>query len=63
MGVGELSQAGPLVRTEGLGVWWVSVPKNQWPEHAEWEKILEKKLGRHLWRPPPRNRLHWLRHE
>ncbi len=40
--VGELSQAGPLVRTEGLGVWWVSVPKNQWPQHAEWEKILEK---------------------
>ncbi len=40
--VGELSQAGPLVRTEGLGIWWVSIPKNQWPQHPEWEKILEK---------------------
>jgi G3E family GTPase len=34
--VGELSQAGPLVRTEKRGLWWSSVPKNRWPDHPEW---------------------------
>ena len=40
--VGELSQAGALVKTEGLGFWWAAVPKQQWPDHEEWEKILNK---------------------
>lgn len=30
--VGELSQAGPLVRTEAMGYWWAAVPKKSWPE-------------------------------
>jgi G3E family GTPase len=46
--VGELSQAGPLVRTEAAGYWWAAVPKKHWPQdedlvsridkgwHAEW---------------------------
>ncbi len=29
--VGELSQAGPLVRTTKMGLWWASVPKSRWP--------------------------------
>ncbi|MGE7368564.1 zinc metallochaperone GTPase ZigA [Neorhizobium sp. NPDC001467] len=29
--VGELSQAGALVRTQKMGLWWASVPKDQWP--------------------------------
>lgn len=30
--VGELSQAGPLVRTEALGYWWAAVQKKNWPD-------------------------------
>jgi len=30
--VGELSQAGPLVRTEAMGYWWAAVPRKNWPE-------------------------------
>ncbi|WP_337271172.1 GTP-binding protein [Oryzifoliimicrobium ureilyticus] len=29
--VGEISQAGALVRTQKMGLWWTSVPKKQWP--------------------------------
>ncbi|MBM3093363.1 GTP-binding protein [Ensifer sp. T173] len=29
--VGELSQAGPLVRTSKMGPWWAAVPREQWP--------------------------------
>ncbi|WP_295559997.1 GTP-binding protein, partial [uncultured Hyphomicrobium sp.] len=29
--VGELSQAGALVRHEAAGYWWAAVPKNKWP--------------------------------
>jgi G3E family GTPase len=29
--VGEISQAGALVRTQKMGLWWTSVPKEQWP--------------------------------
>ncbi len=29
--VGELSQAGALVRTQKMGLWWTSVPRDQWP--------------------------------
>lgn len=32
--VGELSQAGPLVRTARIGLWWAAVPREQWPHHA-----------------------------
>lgn len=30
--VGEMSQAGALVRTQKMGLWWSSVPKQQWPQ-------------------------------
>ncbi|MDQ0455969.1 zinc metallochaperone GTPase ZigA [Rhizobium paknamense] len=30
--VGEISQAGPLVRTGRMGLWWSSVPRQQWPQ-------------------------------
>ncbi len=36
--VGELSQAGAIIRTEGLGYWWAAIPKERWPEHPEWRK-------------------------
>ncbi len=30
--VGELSQAGALVRHEGIGYWWAAVPRSRWPD-------------------------------
>ena len=34
--VGELSQAGALVRTQRRGLWWAPVPKQRWPDDADW---------------------------
>ena len=34
--VGELSQAGALVRTNRRGMWWAAVPKIRWPDDADW---------------------------
>ena len=42
--VGELSQAGPLVRTGKRGLWWASVPKHQWPDHPEWKAAMKPYL-------------------
>ncbi len=33
--VGELSQAGPIVRTQAAGYWWAAVPKKNWPEDED----------------------------
>jgi G3E family GTPase len=33
--VGELSQAGALVRHQPLGFWWTAVPKERWPKDTE----------------------------
>lgn len=41
--VGELSQAGALVRTSAMGFWWDAVPKQHWPDHPEWIKSVEAK--------------------
>jgi G3E family GTPase len=38
--LGEISQAGAIVRTEALGFWWASVPKARWPSDADWCKRL-----------------------
>lgn len=38
--VGDLSQAGAMVRTERMGLWWASVPHSRWPEHEEWRMQL-----------------------
>jgi G3E family GTPase len=33
--VGELAQAGALVRHEAIGYWWAAVPKSNWPEDEQ----------------------------
>jgi G3E family GTPase len=40
--VGELSQAGAIVRTEGLGHWWADVPMERWPDDPHWRKSVKK---------------------
>jgi G3E family GTPase len=42
--VGELSQAGALVRTGKRGLWWAAVPKDQWPDHPEWRAAMRPYL-------------------
>lgn len=39
--VGEISQAGALVRTGKRGRWWSSVPKQHWPDEPEWQRAME----------------------
>ena len=36
--VGDLSQAGALVRHEAMGFWWSAVPKERWPDHPNWRR-------------------------
>ncbi len=38
--VGEISQAGALVKTGKMGLWWSSVPKTHWPEDPGFERML-----------------------
>ncbi|MBZ9989542.1 GTP-binding protein [Mesorhizobium sp. BH1-1-5] len=38
--VGEISQAGALVRTEKRGLWWSAVPQARWPEHEGWRQSM-----------------------
>jgi G3E family GTPase len=42
--VGEISQAGALIRTGKRGLWWSSVPKHQWPDHPEWRAAMRPYL-------------------
>lgn len=42
--VGEISQAGALIRTGKRGLWWASVPKYQWPDHREWHEAMKPYL-------------------
>jgi len=39
--VGEISQAGALVRTGKRGRWWSSVPEQYWPAEPEWQRAME----------------------
>ncbi len=39
--VGELSHAGPIVRTAPLGLWRAAVPRQDWPDDARSAKALE----------------------
>lgn len=39
--VGELGQAGALVRTQALGRWWVAIAQSQWPDNADWREMIE----------------------
>lgn len=34
--VGEIAQAGALVRTSKRGLWWAAMPKSRWPDHPDW---------------------------
>jgi G3E family GTPase len=40
--VGELSQAGAILRTEGLGHWWADVPMERWPSDPHWQQSIRK---------------------
>ena len=40
--IGELSQAGSLVRHEAMGFWWAAVPKERWPDHPDWRHHVAK---------------------
>lgn len=38
--VGEISQAGALVRTHKRGIWWSALPQDRWPAHPEWRRVM-----------------------
>ena len=38
--VGELSQAGALVRPQRRGLWWAAVPAERWPDNKEWRDAM-----------------------
>jgi G3E family GTPase len=40
--VGELSQAGAIVRNEAMGFWWAAIPNERWPDHPEWRAAIAK---------------------
>ena len=40
--VGEVSQAGALVRNEAIGYWWDVLPRDRWPDNPEWRTQLKK---------------------
>ena len=41
--VGEVSQAGALVRTEAAGFWWAAIKKENWPHDPDWEAWIAKR--------------------
>jgi G3E family GTPase len=41
--VGEMSQAGAQVTSQGLGRWWAAVPKDRWPDGDAFERIVRAK--------------------
>jgi G3E family GTPase len=41
--VGEMSQAGSQVTSQGLGRWWAAVPKNRWPDGDTFERLVRAK--------------------
>lgn len=40
--VGEMSQAGAMIRHQGIGRWWAAVDKNRWPDGDYFEKNIEQ---------------------
>ncbi|KMO17363.1 GTP-binding protein [Methylobacterium indicum] len=40
--IGELSIAGRITRTEGLGAWWAAVPKARWPTSEEFASLMRR---------------------
>ena len=41
--VGELSQAGPMVRHQALGLWWAAVAPEQWPQDPGWRDMIRRR--------------------
>ncbi|MGF7158773.1 G3E family GTPase [Rhodoligotrophos appendicifer] len=44
--VGEFSLAGAIGHVSGMGFWWAAVPKERWPDDAEWRSILNRNWDR-----------------
>jgi len=42
--VGELAQAGAMVRTSKRGLWWSAVPKHRWPDDPGWYESMKPYL-------------------
>ncbi len=42
--VGEISQAGALVRTGRTGLWWSAVPQERWPQTPEFAEMMKPYL-------------------
>ena len=42
--VGEISQAGALVRTGKMGLWWSAVPREQWPRERQFLDMMKPYL-------------------
>ncbi|HUN95218.1 MAG TPA: zinc metallochaperone GTPase ZigA [Bradyrhizobium sp.] len=40
--LGEISQAGAIIRTQALGFWWASVPIERWPDDPFWRRRLRE---------------------
>lgn len=40
--VGEVSQAGSLVRHEAMGFWWAAVPRTRWPDSDEYRQMIRQ---------------------
>jgi len=40
--VGEMSHAGAFVRHQGIGRWWASIPKEEWPNSDLFQDMLDK---------------------
>jgi len=38
--VGELSQAGPLVRHQAMGIWWAAIDRSNWPDDPHWRDLI-----------------------
>lgn len=41
--VGELSQAGPLVRHQAMGLWWAAIDRSQWPDDPHWQDLIQSR--------------------
>ncbi|MEC7840111.1 MAG: GTP-binding protein [Chlamydiota bacterium] len=39
--VGEVSQAGSVVRHQGIGRWWAVIPKEQWPHGEDFDQMIK----------------------
>jgi G3E family GTPase len=39
---GEMSQAGAIVRTEGLGSWWAAIPRERWPDNPDSRMMMRR---------------------